>query len=191
MNNEDNTSGGNRPFKKNYNKKPYNKNYQPKYGQAKQKDDLSEVIKRRNARLAEFFKLIGLYVRIIGDENSPAMILNDRFVLNAYVHNFELRFTDNPVKGNIIYTVKLSENPNFDKNKVISCIEDYEKRPVFRIGLRDTNLYLSGYNFLNREEKLGRYPVFSAYAPKIYFTKDKADEVCKELYQDGYNLESF
>lgn len=191
MNNEDNTSGGNRPFKKNYNKKPYNKNYQPKYGQVKQKDDLSEVIKRRNARLAEFFKLIGLYVRIIGDENSPAMILNDRFVLNAYVHNFELRFTDNPVQGNIIYTVKLSENPNFDKNKVISCIEDYEKRPVFRIGLRDTNLYLSGYNFLNREEKLGRYPVFSAYAPKIYFTKDKADEVCKELHQDGYNLESF
>jgi hypothetical protein len=158
-----------------------------------EKEELTEVIKRRNKRLVEFFKLVGLYVRIIGDENSPAMILNDNCTLNAYVHNFELRFTDNPVQGNVIYTVKLSGTPNFDKDRVISCVHDYEKRPIYRVLMKGSSptLYLSGYNFLDREAKLGRYPVFSSYAPKVYFTRDKADEICRELHQDGgYELES-
>jgi hypothetical protein len=159
----------------------------------KVKEDLGEVIKRRNKRLEGFFKLVGLYVRIIGDENSPAMVLNDNCILNAYVHNFELRFTDNPVQGNVIYTVKLSGTPNFDKDRVISCVYDYEKRPIYRVLMKGSSptLYLSGYNFLDREAKLGRYPVFSSYAPKVYFTKEKADEICRELNQDGgYELES-
>ena len=158
----------------------------------KKKEDLSEVIERRNKRIEAFFKLVGISVRVIGDENSPAIVYDDTCILNAYVHNFELRFTDNHNDGNIIYTVKLTESPNFDKNRVMNCINDYEKRPVYKVAVKGSNprLYLSGYNFLNRTEKLGRYPVFSAYAPKVYFTKEKTDEICDELNVDGYSLES-
>ena len=177
MNNEVDGNRANEPFDKN--KKPF-----------KKQDDLDVVIERRNRRLKEFFDLTGLYIRIIGDENSPAVILNDSHVLNAYVHNFELNFTDSHAQGNIIYKVKLTEKPLYDHERVMSCIMDYPKRPVYKVALEgsDPTLFLSGYNFLNRDKGLGRYPVFSAYAPKVYFTIEKATEICLELDKDGYKL---
>lgn len=156
----------------------------------KRKEDLEEIIERRNIRIKNFFDLCGLQVRIIGDKNSPAIVLNDNCVLNAYVHNFELRFTDKAVQGNIIYTVKLTEKPNFDKNKVLSCINDFEKRVLYKIQVKNSNptLFLSGYNFLNKNLKEGRYPVFSSYVPKVYFSQEKAEEISSELNNDGYDL---
>ena len=173
------------------NNKFHKKNKNNKYGVvSKRKEDLDEIIKRRNLRLKNFFEICQLPIRLIGDNNSPAMVLNDKHVLNCYIHNFELRFTDNPIQGNIIYTVKLTEKPNFDKNKVMSCINDYEKRQLYKIRLNNSKpiLYLSGYNFLNKEEKEGRYPVFSSYIPKVYFSEEKANEVLNELSNDGYDL---
>ena len=156
------------------------------------KNDLKEVVERRNKRLINFFSLCGYPVRLIADENSPAIVIEDKHVLNAYVHNFELRFTDSYNQGNIIYTIKLSENPNFDKNKVVSCIEDYPKRELSKILLSGSSpkLFLSGYNFLNKEEKLGKYPVFAAYIPKVYFTEEKAKEITDELTSLGYDVQT-
>ena len=170
-----------------------NENYKYKNDfskQRKEKEDLEEIIKRRNLRIKNFFKLCEISIRLLGDKNSPAMVINDKYVLNCYIHNFELRFTDNPIQGNVIYTVKLTEKPNFDKNKVMSCINDYEKRPLYKIKLNDskTTIYLSGYNFLNKEDGEGRYPVFSAYTPKVYFSEEKAIEISGELSKDGYDL---
>lgn len=163
-------------------------NYKKNNNKRKQKEDLSSIIERRNRYLLKFFSLLDLPIRIIGDENSPAMIYNNEIVLNAYVHNFELRFTDSPVSKNVIYTIKLNENPRFDKNRVLLCLSEYKARPVYKVSL-NTNpiLYLTGYNFLNKDEKLGRYPVFSAYNPKVYFTEDKAKEITSELKMDGYD----
>ena len=171
----------------------FQKNNKSKYKKdivSKRKEDLEEIIKRRNFRIKNFFEICQLPIRLIGDKNSPAMVLNDKYVLNCYIHNFELRFTDNPIQGNTIYTVKLTEKPNFDKNKVMSCINDYEKRQLYKIRLNNSKpiLYLSGYNFLNKEEKEGRYPVFSSYIPKVYFSEEKANEVLNELSKDGYDL---
>jgi hypothetical protein len=176
-----------KPYKKEpYKKEPYKK--EP-YKKDAKKEELPDVIVRRNKRLSDFFKLLGLNVKVIGNVNNPPMIINDEFILNAYVHNFELRFTDSPNQGNVLYIVKLTEKPLFDKNKILSAINDYEKRPVFKVYLKDCSptIYLSGYNFLNKEEKLGRYPVFSSYSPKVYFNKEKADEISDELIADGYS----
>lgn len=172
------------PKKHNNFKKDLKKDY------VKKKEDLEEIIKRRNLRIKNFFKICEMSIRLIGDKNSPAMIINDKYVINAYIHNFELRFTDNPVQGNIIYTVKLTEKPNFDKNKVMSCINDHEKRQLYKIRLNNSKptLYLSGYNFLNKEESEGRYPVFSSYIPKVYFSEERAKEICTDLSKDGYDL---
>jgi hypothetical protein len=180
--------------KENYNsygnRKPNGKKpFQKPYKNFKQKrESLDDIIDRRNKRLTDFFKLCDISVRIIGDKNSPAIIYQDAYVLNAYVHNFELRFTDNPDNGNVIYTVKLTEKPNFDKNTIQQAILSYPKKSVYTIKLWGTSptLMLSGYNFLNKEQKLGRYPVFSAYHPKIYFTQEKAEEIMAQLAEDGY-----
>lgn len=159
----------------------------------KKRETLEEVITRRNERLKDLFNLMGISVRIIGNDNHPAIVYNEKNVLNCYVHNFELRFTDNPYQGNVIYTIKLTEKPIFDKNKVMSCINDYEMRSVTKVYLivndsQNPRLYLSGYNFLDKKEKLGRYPVFSAYNPKVYFTQENAATVVTELEADGYKV---
>lgn len=147
----------------------------------------SETINKRNKLLVKLFKLIGLPIRVVGDKTYPDLIYNEEVVLNTFVNNFELNFTDAPKSKNILYTVKLNDNPRFDKNKILSCISDYQSRAIFKVAIKTTPiLYLSGYNFLNKEEKQGRYPVFSSYNPKIYFTEEKAKEIVNELIQDGY-----
>lgn len=183
-NNRGNKGGSHRPRINNY-----KKTYKPK----KTHESLDDLIDRRNQRLDEFFKLLNLPIRTIGNKNHPAFVYEEKYILNAYVHNFELRFTDNCNQGNVVYMVKLTEKPLFDKNKIMSCIENYDKREVKKISLSNTignpKLYLSGYNFLNKKEKLGRYPVFSAYIPKVYFTEENAESVLSELIGDGYSVE--
>jgi hypothetical protein len=186
-----NVSGSNNK-KKSYKKKPFIKNDSEKKVVNKPflkkvTETPSETITKRNKLLVNFFKLIGLPVRVIGDETYPDMVYNEEVTLNAFVNNFELNFTDAPKSKNVIYTVKLNENPRFDKNKILSCISDYPSRAIYKVAIKTTpTLYLSGYNFLNKEEKQGRYPVFSSYNPKIYFTEEKAKEIINELIQDGY-----
>lgn len=186
-----NVSGSNNK-KKSYKKKPFIKNDSEKKVVKKPffkkvAETPSETITKRNKLLVKLFKLIGLPIRVIGDETYPDLIYNEEVVLNTIVNNFELNFTDAPKSKNILYTVKLNDNPRFDKNKILSCISDYPSRAIFKVAIKTTpTLYLSGYNFLNKEEKQGRYPVFSSYNPKIYFTDDKAKEIINELIQDGY-----
>jgi hypothetical protein len=177
--------------KRNNNNKYQKSNYKKDAPFKQRKEDLTEIINRRNQRIKDFFNLCGISIRLLGNKNAPAMVVEDKYVLNCYVHNFELRFTDNPMQGNLIYTVKLTEKPNFDKNKVLSCISDYEKRVLTKIQLKNTKpiLYLSGYNFLDKENKEGKYPVFSSYVPKIYFSDEKAKDVIEELSKDGYDLD--
>ncbi len=186
-----NVSGSNNK-KKPYKKKPFIKNDSEKKVIKKPffkkvAETPSETINKRNKLLVKLFKLIGLPIRVIGDETYPDLIYNEEVVLNTFVNNFELNFTDAPKSKNILYTVKLNDNPRFDKNKILSCISDYQSRAIFKVAIKTTpTLYLSGYNFLNKEEKQGRYPVFSSYNPKIYFTEEKAKEIINELIQDGY-----
>jgi len=209
-----------------------------------------ETIAKRNRRLARLFKLMEMPVKLIGSEDAPELIYDEKFQINAYVKNFDLHFTDKPDGGNTIYSLKLNEAQQFDKNRIMECLFNYPVRymskvvldkvspplslyvvgydylnggvyPVFatcsplsdedasntldglkndgydcsvtsqeeNIKLERTNktLYLTGYNFLNPEEGIRRYPVFSAHSPKIYFTKEMAQEIADELKCDGYD----
>jgi hypothetical protein len=177
----------------NENKKDVFKKKRPRLStnDKKKSEELKDLIERRNKRLDSFFKSLSIEYKIIGDENNPCIIYEDKYVLNCYVHNFELRFTDLPIKGNVIYKVKLVNNVKFDKNKIMSCINDYPKRSIYKVIIKNSfpELYLSGYNFLNKDEKLGRYPVFSTYHPKMYFSKEKANEIKDSLISEGYSVD--
>jgi hypothetical protein len=164
--------------------------YSKKNNKDKTKEDSTDIYKRRNELIIKFFKLIDIPVRLVGNINRPAIIYNEEVVLNAYVHNFELRFTDSPFESKVIYTVKL-DYPKFDKNMVLKCLSDYKARAIYKVYLKDTQpkLYLSGYNYLNKKEKLGRYPVFAAYNSIIHFTEDGVKESVKNLISDGYNVQ--
>ncbi len=152
-------------------------------------------VPKRNILLLRFFKRAFPKndIRIMGDENSPAVVFDHEFILSCYVHNFELRFTSKNFKGDILFKVSL--NDDFDKvNK--QQIEDWhlksQHRKINRIYLESEHtqapLYLVGWNFRNKTKKEGKYPVFGEYEPKVYFRKEKAVEVQTELVQMGYNV---
>lgn len=151
-------------------------------------------IEKRNLLLERFFeKIFPNKTKLITfDINNPSVIYNDEKKLSCYVHNFELRFNDAPDKGNVIYTIKL-ENENktkFELDKILDWYKNYEHKHVYRIMMAESKptVYLSGFNYLKRELAEGKYPVFSVHNPRVFFTREKAQEIASPFLKQGYNL---
>jgi hypothetical protein len=161
----------------------------------KKYEDTPDFVSKRNERLMNFFQHNGFGVqeiRIIGDENNPAVLYKDEHVLNCHVHNFELRFTDAPFNGKLIKKYKLMADVSEVRSELIQLIQDYPARKVYKIYLESNGsnlVYLCGWNHLNVKERLGRYPVFGLYKPKVYFTIEKANELKDELAAEGYRCQ--
>lgn len=165
-------------------------------------DKLSSDITRRNLKLKILFSKVGDNFRIIGNPNHPCVIMNENVVLSAWAHNFYINFQDRPLKGKMLFSIKLNNQDTYSEQD-IEKIKNWLKnesyhRPAFKIGmncgynvLSDEiihTIYLAGYNYDNAETKTGRYPVFANRCPKIYFTREKAEEVMKELEKDGFEV---
>lgn len=143
------------------------------------------IISRRNERLDRFFLLFfegtDTQYRIIGDKNSPAVIVDESWCMSCFVKNFDLNFTDKPNHGQIVATVKLQKDQIVEHGLISDIIANAEHRPVFRIKYSGTDLYLAGYNFINKVDKEGKYPVFSKKHAKIYFNKEYAQQIVESL----------
>lgn len=151
-------------------------------------------IEKRNLLLERFFeKIFPNKIKVMAfDINNPSVIYNDEKRLSCYVHNFELRFNDAPDKGNVIYTIKL-ENDNktkFESDRILDWYKNYEHKHVYRILMAESkpSVYLSGFNYLKREIGEGKYPVFSLHNPRVFFTREKAEEVASPFLKQGYSL---
>ena len=66
-----------------------------------------------------------------------------------------------------------------------------ELQPVYKIRLKNTGMYLVGFNFIRTEEGkvLQKYPVFAIHRPYIYFQLDKAKEDSGFLLDEDYDIE--
>ncbi len=142
---------------------------------------------RRNQRVVELFKHFDMPVRLIGDINTPAIIYKDLYCLCCYVKNFYLVFTDKPFNGENIGQIKLTKDIACTKEEIMALLERGEHRLVYKIKVKDTELYLSGYNFLDKDNLDGRYPVFAKFGYKIYFDKDYAQSIVDSYLE--YQLE--
>lgn len=164
-------------------------------------DSLSVVIERRNLKLKMLFAKLGSNFRIIGNPNNPTVVMDESVVLSVWCHNFCVNFQDLPFKGNLLFSVKLTNHNTYsdsDIKKIINWLANPEyHRPAHKIAIACGDkemscsipyLYLTGYNYINAEEKTGRYPVFANKCPKIYFTQSKAEEVLSELKKDGFDV---
>ena len=78
-------------------------------------ESLEEMVTRRNKRLKGLFSRFGINVRLVGDDNKPAVIKDEQIVLSCYVKNFDLHFTKEPFSDEIIKTVKLKQEPEITK----------------------------------------------------------------------------
>lgn len=152
-------------------------------------ESLEEMVTRRNKRLKSLFSRNGVNVRLVGDDQKPAVIMDESVVLSCYVKNFDLHFTKEPFSDEIVRTVKLKHEPEITRLEIQEVIELCKHRPVFRIQLKNSDLFLVGYNYLNSEDSVGRYPVFAKHKPKVYFDKTYADKVAENLTEEGYPIE--
>ena len=152
-------------------------------------ETLEEMVARRNKRLKGLFSRNGVNVRLVGDDQKPAVIMDESVVLSCYVKNFDLHFTKEPFSDEIVTTVKLKHEPEITRVELQETIEQCKHRPVFRVLLKETNLYLVGYNYLNSEDSVGRYPVFAKHKPKVYFDRTYAEKVAANLVEEGYEIE--
>lgn len=153
------------------------------------KKELDRVIAKRNYRLERFFLHLNIPVRLIGDLNTPAIIYKEMACLSAFVHNFELNFTDLPFDGKVVYTVKLTEKIFVTRDEILTVIRNNIHRATYNIKLIDNELFLAGYNFLDRKHARGKYPVFARHNYKIYFSQDYSQEIVDTYAKDGYKLE--
>jgi hypothetical protein len=152
----------------------------------------------RNLMVLRFFKQLFPKndIRIMADENNPAVVIDHEYILSVWVKNHKLRFMNKNQKGEILF--ELSLNTEFKKltpqqiDQLNNWYTKNQHRKVKRIYLECENtqapLYLVGWNFRNKTLKEGKYPVFGEYEPKVYFTKDRAVEIQTELIQMGYNV---
>lgn len=152
-------------------------------------EPLEKLVARRNKRLITIFTSNGVNVRLVGNPEKPAVIMDERVLLSCYVKNFDLHFTKEPFSDEIVKTVKLKHEPDVTKFEIEEVIEMCKHRPVYKVGLRNTELFLVGYNYLNPEDSVGRYPVFAKHKPKIYFDKEYAEGVVQNLQIDGYDVD--
>lgn len=152
-------------------------------------ESLEELVTRRNKRLIHFFVSNGFNVRIVGDEQKPAVILDEIQVLSCYVKNFDLFFTKAPFSDEIVRQFKLKHDPEVTSLELQEVIGLCQHRPVYKIKLKGTDLFLTGYNYLNSEDAIGRYPVFAKHRPKVYFDLDYAEKLASNLKEENYELE--
>lgn len=158
---------------------------------------LEFTIRKRNHRLKMFFETLDLDVKIIGNPNTPSIILNNKKVLNCYVHNFDLRFLDQWEDGKILFEFKLQHEYNFseeDKDVIFDWLfsPEIKHKECFRVRLVGTELCLSGYNNIHKDEHWKEpelYPVFAEHNFKIYFHKQAAEEKVKEFSHEELQLE--
>lgn len=153
-----------------------------------ERETMEEIVVRRNKWLLRFFTTQGYDVRIVGDAHKPCVILNDLAVLSCYAKNFDLHFTKEPFSNDIIKTFKLKGEMEISRHELQEAIELSTHRPVYKVKLSGTDLYLVGYNYFNSEESLCRYPVFAKHKPKVYFDMEYAVKLVESLQEDGYDI---
>ncbi len=164
-----------------------------------EKELLETVVERRNAYLLSFFKkmLPHRIVRIMGDKNKPAVVIDDEFIAACYASNFQLRLLDDNEHGAVVMCVKLKEDTVLevgDDDMFHSWLNNAKHKKAYRVVLDVTMgsitevryLFLSGWN-VHKDDKGVRYPVFASYDPKIYFSEEKAKEVSEALQSQHYD----
>jgi hypothetical protein len=85
----------------------------------------------------------------------------------------------NDSDDNVFYQFKLKETSklNIDeiRDKFIDWLTSVEHTKVYTITLKDTGLFVTGFNHHNKILKKNPYPVFARYSPIVYYDMDRAE----------------
>lgn len=99
---------------------------------------LDDMRNTRNIILQELFECNGFVIKLIGDNNQPAIVIfnyHERpFVISGFVKNFIFKLTTKPYNGTIVNSIRLRRDQlTGHRDMIIDHIESSESRPVYRI----------------------------------------------------------
>jgi hypothetical protein len=153
---------------------------------------LESMIEERTEKLNRFLSRYLPEATWMGDVNAPCIVLGKR-VLSCYLKNFTIVIMDRSKDGNELVRFRLDQNLSKKELKDLTMWSEKPEfhREIYRVKVKDTPLYLSGYNFLDKsdpENPTNRYPVFAPFQPKIYFSEEMAQSIV-ESYKSYVKLE--
>jgi hypothetical protein len=135
-------------------------------------------ISERNGFLISLISELQLGIHIVELPHKPKFLSHDsKLLLKCYVHNFNMILNDSD--DNVFYQFKLKETSklNIDeiRDKFIDWLTSVEHTKVYTITLKDTGLFVTGFNHHNKILKKNPYPVFARYSPIVYYDMDRAE----------------
>lgn len=151
---------------------------------------LEEGISERNGLLIEFITAIDVGIHLIDMVHTPKLISYDYTTkFSAYCKNFHLILLKG-TSDEIHLDIRLKPIKNMDiddlKPKFLEWMVLFDHAKIYTLGLRNTNLFVVGFNHHNKVLKTNPYPVFSFYDPITYYDLERAENTQKRF--DKYDL---
>ncbi|RYX80227.1 hypothetical protein EON73_05600 [bacterium] len=146
---------------------------------------LIKEVTRRNFYLRRFFSENDVSVTLMGDYNSPLIVMDDNVVLSCYVHNFELIFKDDTHNGKELFRIKLKHTSDQIKNKLFKWLREAKHRKVYLFKAKD--FYFAKYVKVFDDQN----PLFTSKKDLAYyvFNRQKAIEIKEKLKKDEPTIE--
>jgi hypothetical protein len=148
-----------------------------------------EGISERNGYLIALISELNLGLHIIDLPHKPRILSKDgKSLLRCYVHNFTFHLKG--ANEDSYYQLKLKpiERINIDevRNAFNEWIEMFEHTEIFTISIKDSGLFVTGFNHHNKILKKNPYPVFARYDPLFYYDVKRAESILEKF--TDYNL---
>ncbi len=148
-----------------------------------------ENISERNSYLISLIKEIDMGLHIIDLPHKPRILSSDgKRLLRAYVKNFNLYLKGSNEEIFLQVKLKPIENQNIEEIKFffVEWIAMFEHTEIFTLSLKDTGLFVCGFNHHNKILKKNAYPVFARYDPLFYYEIERAESILEKFTE--YNL---
>lgn len=152
-------------------------------------NEYKKYLNRRNELLLAFLHANSINnIRIIGNAENPLIVYKDEYRLACYVSGMHLILL-NKINGEVLSSLTLNALKVIDaESLLLDFIETSGHGKIWKIQLKSTpGLFLTGYNYLDKTTKEGKYPVFAVFEPRIYINKENVQHAIKEFAD--YKLE--
>ena len=151
---------------------------------------------KRNRFTSSFFKnaLPNHEIRLVSTEKQTTIIVDYEIMLSCYANNTEIVFCDEKTKGKKLFSVGIEDKDYiFNETQFNDWFEKAKHKKVYRVFLETKEppqppLFLSGWQFKDKDNKEGKYPVFSEHEPKFYFTEQRAKQIAEELAKENFTV---
>lgn len=153
---------------------------------------------RRNMQLRDFFRNLGYAdVKVIGNKDKPAVVLNKSMALALYVDNFDIVFTTKRMYGDRIFSYRIGNSKKTrlqdeELSMFLEWMATAEHDPVYVIAVPGTNLkYCKQIRVNGGDPNSEMFSIFSEENYSLFLSEFRAQEKCDEFSTEKTPLEVY